>query len=114
MSQAEFLEWAVPEYERFMHDNPVDTPSINRIDSCGHYELGNIEIVSMSSNVGNRNRLRRAKVAPVTEMKWLELKQYIEWERKQITSLSKGDEYYEGQLDLLSEIERKMEEIEKK
>lgn len=47
----EFLEWAAPQIQKFWQDHPDDTPSLDRIDSDGHYEFGNVRIVSLRRNV---------------------------------------------------------------
>ena len=45
-----FIAWAIPEILQFHHDNPEETPSLDRIDPDGHYELGNIRILSWAEN----------------------------------------------------------------
>jgi len=51
MTQEEFMAWAVPKYKTWDKDNPGKTPSINRIDPFGHYELKNLEIISLDENI---------------------------------------------------------------
>lgn len=48
MTKQEFLEWAIPQYKNW---NESTTPSINRIDPYGHYEIDNLEIISLESNI---------------------------------------------------------------
>lgn len=50
MTKAEWLAWAVPQYEAFLSACPNETPNASRRNDCGHYEIGNIEIVSLSEN----------------------------------------------------------------
>lgn len=50
MTRAEFVAWAVPEYERWIAENPGAQPSIDRIDPRGHYELANIRIIDQRLN----------------------------------------------------------------
>ena len=50
MTWEEWLQWAVPEYEKFQRDNPGVTPNAARIGDAGHYELGNIRIISQTQN----------------------------------------------------------------
>jgi hypothetical protein len=50
MTWDEWLQWAVPEYEKFQNDNPGVTPNAARIGDLGHYELGNIRIISQTQN----------------------------------------------------------------
>ena len=45
-----FLKWAVPELTRFMDENPDCTPSFDRIDSSGHYEMSNLRILDFELN----------------------------------------------------------------
>lgn len=50
MSRKKFIDWAIPEYEKFMYLNPGVQPSVDRIDPDGHYEINNIRIISMAEN----------------------------------------------------------------
>lgn len=65
-TRAEFMAWAVPAFAAWLADNPVPTgdrkngPSVDRIETWGHYEIGNLRIVS-----GGENRKRAVrKYAP--------------------------------------------------
>lgn len=51
MTLEQWLEWAVPRYERFIADRPGVSPSAARKGDAGHYEIGNVEIIS---NIENR------------------------------------------------------------
>jgi hypothetical protein len=55
MTRDEFLAWAVPAYEKWMSLYPGQTPSLDRIDPAGHYELTNLRILERGEN----NRLGR-------------------------------------------------------
>lgn len=50
MSLAEWLEWAVPQYIAFLAEHPDLTPCAARNGDAGHYELGNIRIISTIQN----------------------------------------------------------------
>lgn len=50
MSKEQFLNWAVPEYTKWILQNPGKKPSIDRINSDGHYELGNVQIIEVQEN----------------------------------------------------------------
>jgi len=66
MTQAEFLAWAIPAYqeyleqhpESFLPEKPKDTASLDRIDPNGHYEIGNLQIISMGENARLSNQHR--------------------------------------------------------
>ena len=53
MTRAEFVAWALPEYALWFRSRPDETPSIDRIDNDGHYELANIRLVSLAENLRN-------------------------------------------------------------
>ena len=57
MSLDEFVKWALPHYERFIAEHPDESPCVSRHGDKGHYEIGNIDIISMSEN-------RRRQVIP--------------------------------------------------
>jgi hypothetical protein len=50
ISREDFIAWAVPEYEKWFREHSNLTPSIDRKDSTGHYELGNLQLVEVQSN----------------------------------------------------------------
>jgi len=50
MTREEFLEWAIPEYELWLAEHPNQTPSIDRADPNGHYEIGNLQILEVQEN----------------------------------------------------------------
>ncbi len=50
MSRNEFLSWAEPRVQNFLFLNPTATPSVDRMDSDGHYEILNIRIIDLDEN----------------------------------------------------------------
>ena len=50
MTRAEFLRWALPAYEKWMHEHPGETPSLDRERPEGHYEIGNLRILARGMN----------------------------------------------------------------
>lgn len=50
MTRDEYLSFALPAYREWMAKHPGQTPSLDRIDSDGHYELKNIRIIERSEN----------------------------------------------------------------
>ena len=53
---AELTKYYLKEYEKFVKNNPGKTPSIDRIDTNGKYEIGNCQIISVDENVKKRNK----------------------------------------------------------
>lgn len=60
MTSDEFVEWATPLIEEFQTLYPGDKPSIDRIDPNGHYEFGNIRIISLKKNIIRSRFLHKA------------------------------------------------------
>jgi len=66
MTQAEFLAWAIPAYQEYLEQHPEsflpeetkDTASLDRIDPKGHYEIGNLQVISMGENARLSNQHR--------------------------------------------------------
>lgn len=50
MTQDAFLGWAVPAYSLWMALHPQQTPSLDRVDPDGNYELGNLQILERGEN----------------------------------------------------------------
>lgn len=50
MTRNEFLNWAIPEYKKWMRNNPNMTPSLDRIDPSKHYSINNIRIIERGEN----------------------------------------------------------------
>ena len=68
MTKEEFLEWAISKYSKWSKDHPNEKPAVDRIDSSGHYELTNIQLISVNDNS------RRAQSIPEDEelfAKWI-------------------------------------------
>jgi hypothetical protein len=63
-----FIAWAVPAIKVWWEENPDIRPTIDRVDSAGHYELGNLRIASRADN--NRNRRVCRNVNPPAGMAW--------------------------------------------
>lgn len=62
MTLRDFKEWALPRYVEFMALHPKDVPSISRFGDKGHYEIGNIGVISVTEN-------RRQQVHPAPAKK---------------------------------------------
>lgn len=56
MTKEEWLEWAVPQYEKFVKDFPDQSPNVSRFGDSGHYEIGNLEIICQLENVKKQKR----------------------------------------------------------
>jgi hypothetical protein len=56
MTMKQFLSWAVPRYVRFIKKHPDWSPVCARKGDRGHYEIGNIEIISAAEN--SRRQIR--------------------------------------------------------
>lgn len=50
MTQEAFLQWVIPAYKRFIARYPLLIPSIDRCDTTGHYEIGNLRILALGDN----------------------------------------------------------------
>jgi len=50
MTRRDFLDWAIPEFSVWMRNNALLCPSLDRIDSSGHYELGNLRVIARGEN----------------------------------------------------------------
>lgn len=50
MTPDEWLSWALPRYKRFLKDHPDQSPSVARKGDGGHYEIGNVVIISVAEN----------------------------------------------------------------
>jgi hypothetical protein len=55
ISREDFVEWAIPEIAKwiFSHD---ENPTIDRIDSHGHYEIGNLQLATLKENAAKRRK----------------------------------------------------------
>lgn len=54
MTRSEFLEWAVPRYAEWIAKGIEGVPSVDRIQSSGHYELGNLQLIERRLNSSKR------------------------------------------------------------
>ncbi len=63
MTREEFLAWVVPVLTQWQVDNPDKSPSIDRKENSGHYELSNIRLLSVSDN-SKRQRIARIDATP--------------------------------------------------
>jgi hypothetical protein len=54
MTLNEWLAWSLPEYEKFSIEHPEDSPNAARHGDAGHYEIGNISIVTDEYNRAER------------------------------------------------------------
>jgi hypothetical protein len=50
MTREEFLAWAIPAHTRWMCRHPGECPSVDRKNPEGHYEIGNLQILSQPAN----------------------------------------------------------------
>lgn len=69
MGRKEFLAWAIPEYTRWMAENPGQCPSLDRIDPAKDYCLGNLQILERGENC-RRSRPHKNVNAPTPEVAW--------------------------------------------
>jgi hypothetical protein len=56
LTEKEFFEWAIPRYKKWFKEHPGVKPSIDRLDSKGHYELSNIQMIPYRENCGKTSR----------------------------------------------------------
>lgn len=50
MTKEEFIEWVIPKYAEFLAQHPGESPSIDRIDPNGHYEISNLRVIPLAEN----------------------------------------------------------------
>lgn len=55
MTLEEWLDWSIPEYEKFILENPDESPNVARNGDVGNYEIGNIRIISHTQNNKEQN-----------------------------------------------------------
>jgi len=63
VSKEQFLEWAIPNYENWMDAHPGEPPSVDRINNKGHYEFGNLQIISRWENNWKEIRVTEGELA---------------------------------------------------
>lgn len=54
MTKEEFLLWAVPALREWYAHSPQSTPTLDRIDSSGHYEISNLRLLTAKENTHYR------------------------------------------------------------
>ncbi len=55
ISKESFIAWATVAFKEWVDNNPGQTPSVDRRDPAGHYEISNLRVISWGEN----SRLRR-------------------------------------------------------
>ena len=50
MTSHEFVSWVIPLIEKWYRTQPDVVPTLDRINNLGHYELGNLRIISGKEN----------------------------------------------------------------
>lgn len=63
ITRPEFMVWATAAFDKWFTEFPDIRPSVDREDPDGHYELGNIQVISLSENC-KRRRNNHAWRAP--------------------------------------------------
>ncbi len=51
ITRTDFIAWAIPQYKSWFAEYPGITPSIDRIDSNGDYEINNLRLLSRYDNI---------------------------------------------------------------
>lgn len=64
MTKEEFITWAVPKFAEWEAERPHETPSVDREDPTGHYEITNIRLLPWGENarLARRNKNVHAPV----------------------------------------------------
>ncbi len=50
MTMEEWVTWSLPKYEKFITENPGESPSVARNGDVGDYEISNVRIISLKEN----------------------------------------------------------------
>lgn len=50
MTKEQFIAWALPLYAEFIKKRPGESPCTARFGDKGHYEIGNVKVISMDEN----------------------------------------------------------------
>lgn len=62
-TRAEFFAWCLSQTQVIWDIHGAEqTPSINRIDSLGHYEPGNVEVIPLRANLNQKRPAKRNSV----------------------------------------------------
>lgn len=64
MTRAEFIAWATPAYEQWFRERPDEQPSLDRIDSSGHYAIGNLRLIHKTDNIGRSPHFKNRHAPP--------------------------------------------------
>lgn len=76
MTRDEFIAWAIPQYEAWFRDRPNEIPSIDRIDSKGHYEIVNLRLIERIANIAQSSKFKNNK-APEGQLWCSACQQYL-------------------------------------
>lgn len=76
LAREQFMAWAIPQYEAWFREHAGVTPSVDRIDSSGHYQLGNLRLITRSENC-RRTRANRMLNAPTGHCWCSKCKRYL-------------------------------------
>lgn len=78
MTRQEFVTWATPRVREWKNKHPGASPSPDRINSKGHYELGNLNIVDHEVNRARSSAwLKRFKELTTNKEKLQELTRVV-------------------------------------
>lgn len=67
MTRAEFMAWAVPAYTAWMEAHPGQSPSLDRVDETGHYEVGNLQLLTIPENTAKTRKAVNHAAPPGTK-----------------------------------------------
>ena len=57
MTRAEFMAWSIPAYAKWVSDgNSIESGSVDRVEDTGHYEIGNLQIITLVENTRKQKR----------------------------------------------------------
>lgn len=90
VNKQDFLSWAVPEYEGFIASRPHKVPSLDRVDSSGHYEIGNLRIIDFDLNAARPGRQRKQLSADDIARRVLKLCKHNEIDLNDVIGLLNG------------------------
>ena len=59
MTRDEFISWVIPQLEQWKHPlvGTKNSPSIDRINTTGHYELSNLQLLTKSEHCKKKTRI---------------------------------------------------------
>ena len=76
MTRQEFVSWVIPELESWCQTLPIQEVSLDRISNDGHYEIGNLQLLTKSDN-SRKTRKNKNVVAPVGQAWCSMCKKYL-------------------------------------